>query len=98
MSPFLNQDDDDRDETGPQGQGLHVEVEEKVCRDCRREVPAWIRTCPECGGDVVPRTALPAPHDALLQRFTDADDDDAGGGNGGGDGSASGSAAGSAAD
>lgn len=74
MSPFVNKNGGGQDETGPQGESLHVDIDDEVCLDCRRDVPAWVETCPECGGDVVPRADLPAPHDSLLQRFLDEDE------------------------
>ena len=76
LDPDRHKDEDD----GLAGSsGLHVDLETKICPECRREALPWQRTCPACGVPTVlpkdlPPASLPLPH---------LDDDTDGGSDGG---------------
>ena len=65
----------DFEEPGGGGDGLHLDLDERYCVQCRRPVQPWETSCSVDGGDVVPRaelpSALPPPPAHLL-----ADEDD----------------------
>jgi hypothetical protein len=41
------------------GSGLHLDLELRRCPRCRREVPPWQPTCPDCAVATVPASELP---------------------------------------
>ncbi len=57
---YVTNDPKKGDEQQPGGHGLVVDLGLLVCPRCRREVPEWAATCPECGEVAVPRADLPA--------------------------------------
>jgi hypothetical protein len=66
------------DEPGQVGDGLEVDLQLRVCPECRRELHLWQQRCPDDGAPAVeagtlPRSDLPPVPSALL-------DDDAPGG------------------
>lgn len=73
MSP-LERKRPSEDEPGG-GSGLHVDLDDRVCGSCRRELPSWVQRCPDCGGAPVLVTELPPADDPLLRRFLDDTDD-----------------------
>ncbi len=75
MSPLSRRSSGEEERTA---RGLSVDLEERVCALCRRELPAWVEHCPECGGMSVKRADLPPAEDRLLARLLaeDADDPD----------------------
>lgn len=63
---------------GGGGSGLHMDLDERYCVTCRRELMPWQTTCPDDGGKGVPLTELPSsmpPPPAHL--LADEDDDEA---------------------
>ncbi len=76
MSPIRR---DDEEEPGGQLDDLPVDLSDRVCSRCRRELPPWARQCPDCGGDAVKRTALQSEDDPLLARFLEEEDEERGG-------------------
>ncbi|HEY8338446.1 MAG TPA: hypothetical protein VIK95_01180 [Egibacteraceae bacterium] len=50
---------DDEDPGG--GTSLHLDLDERVCPQCRRTLPPWQDRCPDDGAAAVDRTALPPP-------------------------------------
>ncbi len=52
---------------------LNLDLEERVCALCRRDLPAWAERCPECGGTAVRRVDLPPEDDPLLARLLTED-------------------------
>lgn len=71
MSPLARRRDDS-DETRVRGAELELDLDEKACSVCRRDVPVWRDVCPECGGEAVRRVDLPAEEDSLLSRLATA--------------------------
>lgn len=49
--------------------GLDLDLEERVCARCRRDLPTWVEQCPECGGMAVRRLDLAPEADPLLDRL-----------------------------
>ncbi|HUH06798.1 MAG TPA: hypothetical protein VML96_03225 [Egibacteraceae bacterium] len=52
--------------------GLHLDLDELICPDCRRALLPWQRSCPDDGATAVPRAAvsrtdLPPPPPHLLE-------------------------------
>ncbi len=64
----------DVEEPGGGGSGLHVDLDERWCPQCRRSLLPWQDTCPTDGAQPVRSLppAMPPPPAHLL-----ADDDDA---------------------
>ncbi len=56
--------------------GLNLDLEERVCALCRRELPTWVGHCPGCGGMPVRRADLPPAEDPLLARLLAEDSDE----------------------
>lgn len=69
MSPLERKRPDD-DEPGG-GSGLHVDLEDRACAECRRALPSWVARCPDCGGEAVAVGELQPADDPLLRRFLD---------------------------
>ncbi|HWB72540.1 MAG TPA: hypothetical protein VG452_09995 [Egibacteraceae bacterium] len=66
---------DQEEPGGSGGSGLHIDLEERACPECRRALTPWQATCPHDGAPAVPRAQLPpaiAPPPAHLL----ADDED----------------------
>lgn len=74
MSPLSRRRPQD-DEPGDAG-ALPLDLDTRVCPDCRTEVPAWRTHCPEHGTPTVPLEQLPPERDALLERFLRDEDED----------------------
>lgn len=72
MSPLARRRDDS-DETRVRGAELELDLDEKACAVCRRDVPVWRDVCPDCGGAAVRRVDLPAEEDSLLSRLMTQD-------------------------
>lgn len=49
---------DDEDPGG--GSGLHLDLDERVCPECRRTLPPWQDRCPDDGAVGVAPTSLPS--------------------------------------
>ncbi len=73
MSPLSRRSGEEEERASS---GLNLDLEERVCVLCRRELPAWTEHCPECGGMSVRRSDLPAAEDPLLARLLAEDDPD----------------------
>ncbi len=71
MSPFSRRRGEEEERTD---RGLSLDLDERVCALCRRELPTWVERCPECGGTSVRRTDLPPEEDPLLARLLAEDD------------------------
>lgn len=56
MGLFTPREHHDERELG--GSGLHVDLDEKACTSCRRDLLPWQATCPDCGEPAVARRAL----------------------------------------
>ncbi|MDQ3932809.1 MAG: hypothetical protein M3252_08245 [Actinomycetota bacterium] len=56
---------------------LNLDLEERVCALCRRDLPAWAELC-QCGGMAVRRVDLPPQDDPLLDRLLTEDDPEGG--------------------
>ena len=64
-----------RDEALPGGgSGLYVDLDEKACPMCRRELLPWQETCPEDGAAAVAKTALPSATPPPPAHLLDDDD------------------------
>lgn len=80
---FLTPDEkDDEEQPGP-GAGLSLDLEVKACPSCRRDLPPWQGTCPDCRVPAVRRAELPPDERGLalrpedvLANLADADPDD----------------------
>ncbi len=66
MSPLSRRSGGEEERTAS---GPSLDLEERVCALCRRELPAWIEHCPECGGLSVRRADLSPAEDPLLARL-----------------------------
>lgn len=73
---------DDHDEIVPGAPGLHLDLDERVCPDCRRTAPPWQQRCPDCGSALVAPNDVPAPRFALPADPDDDGDDEEGHGGG----------------
>lgn len=71
MSPLSRRSGEDEERTTI---GLSLDLEERVCALCRRELPTWVEHCPTCGGVSVRRMDLPPEEDPLLARLLAEDD------------------------
>jgi hypothetical protein len=60
IDPKKQQEDDELP-----GSGLHLDLEQRRCPECRREVLPWQDTCPDCGVAAVLTTELEATGFAL---------------------------------
>lgn len=49
----------DLDQPGGGGSGLHLDLDSRYCRVCRRELLPWQATCDRDGGEAVPLAELP---------------------------------------
>jgi hypothetical protein len=68
------------DEERPGGEsGLHLDLDEKACPVCRRDLLPWQPTCPADGAGAVPRTSLRAAGlaEPPAHLLADGDEDDA---------------------
>jgi hypothetical protein len=66
------------EEPGGGGAGLHLDLDERFCVVCRRQLQSWQETCPDDGGRAVRRGELPStmpPPPAHL--LADDDEEDA---------------------
>lgn len=67
------------EEPGGGGSGLHMDLDERYCVTCRRELMPWQTSCPEDGGEAVALTELPSsmppPPAHLLADSDDAEPD-----------------------
>ncbi|MBA2730945.1 MAG: hypothetical protein H0U48_09380 [Euzebyaceae bacterium] len=50
----------DIEEPGAGGSGLHLDLDERYCPTCRRQLQPWQATCPDDGTAAVPRGQLPS--------------------------------------
>lgn len=50
----------DFEEPGGGGAGLHLDLDERYCRTCRRALQPWQDTCPDDGGEAVALGELPS--------------------------------------
>lgn len=66
MSPLSRRSGEGEERTS---RGLNLDLEERVCSLCRRDLPAWVEHCPECGGMSLRRRDLPPEEDPLLARL-----------------------------
>lgn len=57
---FVTNDKKTGDEQQPGGSGLSMDLDLRACPECRREVPEWQDTCPDCGVQAVARTSIGA--------------------------------------
>ena len=78
---FVTNDKRGGDEGGGSGgSGLELDLDTRVCADCRRELLPWQDTCPDDGGAAVKPGDLPPPPDPLADRLAsmldDEDEDD----------------------
>lgn len=67
----------DEEQPGGGGAGLEIDLVLKACPSCRREVPGWQDTCPDCGEVAVRKRDLPgvmAPPPAHLLEDDEGDD------------------------
>lgn len=71
---FENKKPEEDEEAGDKVPGLSVELDERVCHDCGKQAPAWVQTCPSCGGELVERDELEPARDALLERLLAEDE------------------------
>lgn len=65
----------------PGSSGLHVDLDLRVCPECRTEALPWQETCPQCGVAPVPQEQLTAssfPLPAHLLEGLDEPDDEPG--------------------
>jgi hypothetical protein len=59
--PFLDpKGADEEDDALPGAPGLHLDLDDRRCQECRREALPWQHTCADCGGALVSRRDLPA--------------------------------------
>jgi hypothetical protein len=56
---FLNPKQQEEDDLLP-GSDLHVDLDVRICPNCRREALPWQTECPDCGVATVAPTAIPA--------------------------------------
>ena len=71
------------DEEQPGSSGLRLDLDVRICPECRRESLPWQDTCPDCGVATVPPTELPAQRFVLPDLGTDdeeQEDDEVGDG------------------
>ncbi|MFA9443858.1 hypothetical protein [Egicoccus sp. AB-alg6-2] len=62
--PFLDpKKQDDEDDALPGAPGLHLDLDVRVCPDCRRQARPWESRCPDCD------TATVAPQELPADRF-----------------------------
>lgn len=71
MSPLSRRSGEDEERATT---ALSLDLEERVCAVCRRELPAWVEHCPECGGMSVRRIDLAPEEDPLLARLLSEED------------------------
>ena len=65
---------------GSGGSGLHMDLDERFCSECRKPLQPWQTTCPDDGARAVRRGELPSampppPAHLLDDEDPDADDD-----------------------
>jgi rRNA maturation protein Nop10 len=71
LDPKKQQEDDEL----PGSSGLRLDLDVRICPDCRRESLPWQDACPDCGVATVPPTELPAQRFALPDLAIDGDED-----------------------
>jgi hypothetical protein len=71
---FLNKQQDEDDELP--GSGLHVDLDVRICPDCRTEAMPWQDTCATCGATPVLASQLPARSIALPSHLLEGLDDE----------------------
>lgn len=85
---ILNKKSEDDDELP--GSGMRMDLDTKVCPECRREAMPWEDRCPACGVATVSPEDVPATEIALppgLRALAEEDALDEGSGEGSGEGS-----------
>lgn len=67
---------DDQDDVLPGAPGLHLDLDVRVCPDCRLQTPPWVARCPDCGAATVTPAEIPAAQFALPDLDTEEEDGD----------------------
>jgi hypothetical protein len=62
------------EEPGGGGSGLHLDLDERYCVTCRRELMPWQTACPEDGGAGVALSELPSAMPRPPAHLLDDDD------------------------
>ena len=75
---FLDPNKLQEDDELPGGSGLHLDLDTKVCPECRREALPWQTECQDCHVPTVLRADVPAPEFALPNLALDDDAADEG--------------------
>lgn len=57
------------------GASLHIDLDERVCPLCRRDLSPWHTTCPDDGAATVLRGELPALNQPPAHLLRDLDDE-----------------------
>jgi rRNA maturation protein Nop10 len=81
---FLDPNKKQDDEELAGASGLRLDLDVRICPECRRESLPWQDTCPTCGVATVAPTDVPAerftlPHLALDDEDEEGDDTEDGG-------------------
>ncbi|MDX1659649.1 MAG: hypothetical protein R3343_12580 [Nitriliruptorales bacterium] len=63
------------EEGGGSGPSVELDLDNRVCATCRRELLPWQETCPDDGGEAVKPGELPPPEDPLAERLAAMMDD-----------------------
>jgi rRNA maturation protein Nop10 len=71
LDPKKQQEDDEL----PGSSGLRLDLDIRICPECRRESLPWQEECPTCGVPTVAPTALPAQRFVLPDLDEDAEED-----------------------
>jgi rRNA maturation protein Nop10 len=71
LDPKKQQEDDEL----PGSSGLKLDLDIRICPECRRESLPWQEECATCGVPTVAPSALPAQRFALPDLGEDAEDD-----------------------
>ncbi len=77
--PFLDPKKQQQDDEALPGSGVRLDLEIKLCPECRREALPWQDTCPTCGVATVAPADVPASSFPLPHLAVDDEDDDGGG-------------------
>lgn len=72
---ILNKKSEEDDELP--GSGMRVDLDTKICPQCRREALPWQDVCPECGVSTVSPEDVPATEVALPPGLRALAEDDA---------------------
>ena len=64
------------EEGGGSGPSVELDLDNRVCATCRRELLPWQDVCPDDGGAAVKPGELPPPEDPLAERLAAMRDDD----------------------